>query len=188
MTPASGCANVITSQCKQGTSMTISIGDHLPAGQLTECTEFDSSTACPTNPQTLDVIEQSQGKKIIIFGVPGAFTPLCSAQHLPGYIKYAEQLKAKGVDEVWCLSVNDAFVMAAWGKEQNATGKVRMMADGSAIYTRALGLERDLTKGGMGIRCFRFAMLVDSGEVKYLGVEGSGEFERSKAETLLKLL
>ena len=175
-------------QCKQGTSMTISIGDRLPAGQLTECTEFDAATTCPTNPQTLDVIEQSQGKKIIIFGVPGAFTPLCSAQHLPGYIKYAEQLKVKGADEIWCLSVNDAFVMAAWGKEQNATGKVRMMADGSAIYTQALGLDRDLTKGGMGIRCFRFAMLVDNGEVTYLGVEGSGEFGVSKAETLLELL
>lgn len=167
--------------------MTISIGDHLPAGQLTEAIEFDASTGCATNPQAHDVIAETQGKKIIIFGVPGAFTPLCSAQHLPGYIEYAEQLKAKGVDEIWCISVNDAFVMAAWGKEQNAAGKVRMLADGSAKYTKALGLDRDLTEGGMGIRCFRFAMLVEDSVVKYLGIEGSGEFGVSKAETLLEL-
>jgi len=167
--------------------MTISIGDPLPAGQLSECTEFDNENACPTNPQDIDVIKQSQGKKIIIFGVPGAFTPLCSAQHLPGYIQNTEQLKAKGIDEIWCLSVNDAFVMAAWGKQQGATGKVRMMADGSALYTKSLGLDRDLTDKGMGVRCFRFAMLVENGKVEYIGIEGSGEFNASKAETLLEL-
>ncbi len=168
--------------------MTITIGAQLPAGQLHECIEFDTVSGCPTNPQAQDVLAEARNKKIIIFGVPGAFTPLCSAQHLPGYIEYAESLKAKGIDEIWCMAVNDAFVMAAWGKTQDATGKVRMLADGSAKYTKALGLDRDLTDAGMGIRCFRFAMLIDNGEVKYLGVEGSGEFGVSKAETLLAQL
>ena len=168
--------------------MTISVGDRLPTGQLTECVEFDATTGCPANPQSHNIAEETRGKKIIIFGVPGAFTPLCSAQHLPGYIEYADQLKAKGADEIWCMAVNDAFVMAAWGKDQNVEDKVRMMADGSAEYTKALGLDRDLTSGGMGVRCFRFAMLVDDGEVKYIGVEGSGEFGVSKAETLLEQL
>ena len=168
--------------------MTISVGDRLPEGKLTESIEFDAETGCPANPQPYDVLQETRGKKIIIFGVPGAYTPLCSAQHLPGYVDYADQLKVKGVDEIWCMAVNDAFVMASWGKDQNVAGKVRMMADGSADYTKALGLDRDLTAGGMGIRCFRFAMLVDDGIVTYLGVEGSGEFSASKAETLLKQL
>ena len=168
--------------------MTIKIGQTLPAGKLTECNEFDPENGCPSNPQAVDVTELSAGKKIIIFGVPGAFTPLCSAQHLPGYVELAEQFNAKGVDEIWCLAVNDAFVMAAWGKQNNATGKVRMMADGSAEYTKALGLARDLTDGGMGIRCFRFGMIVDNGVVSYLGVEGSGEFGVSAADTLLEQL
>jgi len=168
--------------------MTIQVGQTLPAGTLTECNEFDADNGCPTNPQAQDVIALSQGKKIVIFGVPGAFTPLCSAQHLPGYVALADQIKAKGVDDIWCLSVNDAFVMAAWGKENNVAGKVRMMADGSAQYTLALGLDRDLTAGGMGVRCFRFAMIVDDGVVTYLGVEGSGEFGVSKAETILEQL
>jgi len=168
--------------------MTIEVGQRLPAGKLTECNEFDPKNGCPTNPQAQDVTELSKGKKIVIFGVPGAYTPLCSAQHLPGYVEYAEPLMANGADEVWCMSVNDAFVMAAWGKENKASGKVRMMADGSAEYTKALGLDRDLTAGGMGVRCFRFGMIVDDGIVTYLGVEGSGEFGVSKAETLLKEL
>jgi len=168
--------------------MTIEVGQTLPAGKLKECNEFDPENGCPTNPQAIDVAELSKGKKIVIFGVPGAFTPLCSAQHLPGYIELAEQLSNKGADEIWCLSVNDAYVMAAWGKQNNSAGKVRMMADGSAEYTKALGLDRDLTGGGMGIRCFRFGMIVDNGVVRYLGVEGSGEFGVSKAETLLEQL
>lgn len=168
--------------------MTIEVGQQLPAGKLIESTEFDPENGCPTNPQPQDVAELTAGKKIIIFGVPGAFTPLCSAQHLPGYVALADQLKAKGVDEIWCMAVNDAFVMAEWGKAHNAAAKVRMMADGSAEYSKALELDRDLTAGGMGIRCFRFAMLVDDGVVKYIGVEGSGEFGVSKAETLLEQL
>lgn len=168
--------------------MTIKIGQRLPAGNLTECNEFDTENGCPTNPQPQDVTQLTKGKKIVIFGVPGAYTPLCSAQHLPGYVELEEQLKSKGADDIWCLAVNDAFVMASWGKDNNATGKVRMMADGSAEYTKALGLDRDLTAGGMGIRCFRFGMIVDDGVVTYLGVEGSGEFGVSKAETLLEKL
>jgi peroxiredoxin len=168
--------------------MTIEVGQHLPAGDLTECNEFDPANGCPMNPQAQDVLELSKGKKIVIFGVPGAFTPLCSAQHLPGFVEYADKIKAKGADDIWCLSVNDAFVMAAWGREQNATGKVRMMADGSAAYSKALGLDRDLTDGGMGIRCFRFGMIVEDGIVSYIGVEGSGEFGVSKAETILEQL
>lgn len=168
--------------------MTIEVGQRLPAGTLTESNEFDPSNGCPTNPQSVDIAANIKDKKIVIFGVPGAFTPLCSAQHLPGYVDYADQLKAKGADEIWCMSVNDAFVMAAWGRENNVSGKVRMMADGSAEYTKALGLDRDLTAGGMGIRCFRFGMLVDNGVVTYIGVEGSGEFGVSKAETLLEQL
>jgi peroxiredoxin len=168
--------------------MTIEVNQTLPAGELTECNEFDPANGCPTNPQAHDVLAMSKGKKIVLFGVPGAFTPLCSVQHLPGFVTYADSIKAKGVDEIWCLSVNDAFVMAAWGRDNQAGGKVRMMADGSAVYTKALGLDRDLTGGGMGIRCFRFAMIVEDGVVSYIGVEGSGEFGASKAETILELL
>ncbi len=130
----------------------------------------------------------AKGKTIVLFAVPGAFTPLCSAQHLPGYVALADDIKAAGADEIWCMAVNDAFVMAAWGRENNAEGKVRMMADGSAEYAKALGLDRDLTGGGMGIRAYRFAMIVKDGTVTYLGVEGSGEFGKSKAETILEEL
>ena len=168
--------------------MSIEVGQRLPAGKLTECNEFEPENGCPTNPQALDVSELTKDKKIVIFGVPGAYTPLCSAQHLPGYVDYADKIKAAGADEIWCFSVNDAFVMASWGKDNNVSGKVRMMADGSALYTKALGLDRDLTAGGMGVRCFRFGMIVDNGVVTYLGVEGSGEFGVSKAETLLDQL
>ena len=168
--------------------MTIQVGDRLPEGKLTECTEFDPSNGCPMNPQPQDVLELVKGKKIVIFGVPGAFTPLCSARHLPGYVEHYAEVKAKGVDEIWCMAVNDAFVMAAWGREQKAGGKVRMMADGSAEYARKLGLERDLTGGGMGIRCYRFGMIVDDGVVKYLGVEASGKFEVSNVEAVLAQL
>lgn len=168
--------------------MTIQVGDRLPEGKLTESTEFDPANGCPMNPQPQDVLEQSKGKKIVIFGVPGAFTPLCSARHLPGYVEHYAEVKANGVDEIWCMAVNDAFVMAAWGREQNAGGKVRMMADGSAEYARKLGLDRDLTAGGMGVRCYRFAMIVDDGVVKYIGVEGSGKFEVSNVEAVLEKL
>jgi peroxiredoxin len=168
--------------------MTIQVGDTLPEGSLIECTEFDDSTGCPTNPQTLAVADQIKGKKIVIFGLPGAYTPTCSAKHLPGYVQQCDALKAKGIDEIWCMAVNDHFVMASWGRDQQAGGKVRMMADGSANYAKALGLERDLSANGMGMRCHRFAMIVDDGVVKYLGVEASGKFEVSNAEAVFAQL
>ena len=125
------------------------------------------------------------GKKIVVFGLPGAYTPTCSAKHVPSYLQHYDALKAKGVDEIWCMSVNDAFVMGAWGRDQHATGKVRMMADGSADYTKKLGLELDLTARGMGVRCQRFSMFVDNGVVKSLNIEGPGKYEVSDAETMI---
>ena len=125
------------------------------------------------------------GKKIAIFALPGAYTPTCSAQHLPGYVQAAEEFKAAGVDEIWCLSVNDAFVMGAWGRENAAGGKVRMMADGSADFTRAVDLVLDLTAKGLGVRSQRYSMLVDNGVVRTLNIEGPGKFEVSDAATLL---
>jgi peroxiredoxin len=134
------------------------------------------------------VADLVKGKKIVIFGLPGAYTPTCSAKHVPSYLQHYDELKRKGVDEIWCLSVNDAFVMGAWGRDQKATGKVRMMADGSAEYTKKLGLELDLTARGMGVRCQRFSMLVEDGVVKVLNIEAPGKFEVSDAETMLKQL
>ncbi|HYE35462.1 peroxiredoxin [Methylocaldum sp.] len=168
--------------------MTIKVGDRLPEGTLNESTEFDPVNGCPMRPQTLAVGDLVKGKKIVIFGLPGAFTPTCSAQHVPGYVTNFDKLKTKGVDEVWCLAVNDAFVMAAWGREQKAGGKVRMMADGSADYTRKLRLEFDLTAKGMGMRSQRFAMVVDDGVVTHLAVEAPGKFEVSSAEAILAQL
>lgn len=168
--------------------MTLQTGNHLPDGELRESTDFDDSTNCPLKPTTLLVGDAIKDKKIVIFGVPGAFTPTCSMQHLPGYVAHHEAFKAQGVDEIWCLSVNDAFVMAAWGREQKALGKIRMMADGSAIYSTLLGLARDLTPNGLGIRCQRFAMIVDDGVITYLAVESPGQFEGSKAESVLAAL
>jgi len=168
--------------------MAIQVGDSLPEGKLTECTEFDAGTGCPMNPQPVDVGEAVKGKKIVLFAVPGAFTPTCSMKHLPGFVEKCDKVRAKGVDEIWCLAVNDGFVMAAWGRDQKAAGKVRMMADGSAAYVKALGLERDLIPNGMGIRSQRFAMIVEDGVVRYLGVEGPGKFEVSNVEAVLERL
>lgn len=164
--------------------MTIKIGDRLPEGTLAEFIESPTE-ACAVGPNTFNVSDLVKGKKIAIFGLPGAYTPTCSAQHVPGYIKHASALKAKGVDEIWCISVNDAFVMGAWGREQKATGIVRMMGDGSATFTKALGLDMDLTKSGMGIRSRRYSMLVEDGVVKQLNIEQPGKFEVSNAETLV---
>jgi len=125
---------------------------------------------------------------VVIFGLPGAFTPTCSAKHVPGYVEQAAALRAAGIDEIWCVSVNDAFVMGAWGRDQHASGKVRMMADGSAAFTRALGLEQDLSARGMGIRSQRYAMVVDDGVVKTLNVEAAGKFEVSDAGSILATL
>ena len=166
--------------------MTIQIGDRLPEGSLQEFIDVETE-GCALGPNTFNVSDLVKGKTIAIFGLPGAFTPTCSAQHLPGYIKLADQLKAKGVDEIWCISVNDAFVMGAWGRDQKATGIVRMMADGSAAFTKALGLEFDLVAKGFGVRSQRYSMLVQDGVVKQLNVEAGG-FDVSSAETLLKQL
>ncbi len=167
--------------------MTIKVGDRLPDGQLQEYIEVETA-GCSVGPNSFNVADLVKGKKIAIFGLPGAYTPTCSAKHAPGYIQHYDALKAKGVDEIWCLSVNDAFVMGAWGRDLGAGGKVRMMADGSADYTKKLGLELDLVSRGMGVRCQRFSMLVEDGVVKALNVEGPGKFEVSDAETMLKQL
>src|SRR5436309_8362228 len=168
--------------------MTIKVGDRLPDGKLSEATEFDEAAGCPINPKDISVAEAAKGKKIAIFAVPGAFTPTCSAKHVPSYVANHDKLKAKKVDEVWCVAVNDAFVMGAWGREQKAGGKVRMMADGSATFTKALGLDMDLTARGMGVRSQRYSMLVDDGVVKALNVEQPGKFEVSGAEAMIEKL
>jgi peroxiredoxin len=164
--------------------MPINVGEKLPVGTLYEFIE-DETPGCAIGPNAFQVADLAKGKRIAIFGLPGAFTPTCSAQHVPGYVKLHEQLKGSKVDEVWCISVNDAFVMGAWGREQGAKGKVRMMGDGSAAYTKALGLDQDLTAKGMGVRSLRYSMLVVDGVVKSLNVEPPGKFEVSNAETML---
>ena len=164
--------------------MTIQIGDRIPDATLFESTEFGE--ACPVSPTKISVAEATKGKRVVIFGLPGAYTPTCSAKHVPGYVKHLDALKAKKVDEVWCISVNDGYVMAAWGKELGAIGKVRMLGDGSAELTKKLGLERD--HEGMGLRMKRFSMLVDDGVVKQLNIEAPSKFEVSNVETMLAQL
>jgi peroxiredoxin len=167
--------------------MTIQVGDTLPAGTLNEFIEVEGN-GCSIGPNTFKVEDLVKGKKIAIFGLPGAYTPTCSAKHVPSYLANYDALKAKGVDEIWCISVNDAFVMGAWGRDQKSGGKVRMMADGSADYVTKLGLTLDLTARGMGVRSDRFSILVDNGVVKSVNREAPGKFEVSNAETLLKQL
>ena len=157
--------------------MTIQIGDRIPDATLT--------TMTADGPRPVTTAELFGGKTVALFAVPGAFTPTCSAKHLPGYIEQAEAFKAAGVDEIWCVSVNDAFVMGAWGREQNATGKVRMIADGDAAFAKATGLTLDLNGKGLGLRSNRYSMLVKDGKVVSLNVEGPGKFEVSDAATLL---
>ena len=165
--------------------MTVKVGDKLPAGTLWEFIE-EETAGCSIGPNAFKVEDLVKGKKIAIFGLPGAYTPTCSAKHVPGYLQAYDKFREMKVDEIWCLSVNDAFVMGAWGKEQGAKGKVRMMADGSGLYAKALGLEMDLVQRGMGVRSQRYSMLVVDGVVKALNVEQPGKFEVSDAETLLK--
>ena len=165
--------------------MTIKIGDQLPEGSLSEYIEIETE-GCSLGPNTFNVQDLVKGKTIAIFGLPGAFTPTCSAQHVPGYVQHADEFKAKGVDEIWCISVNDAFVMGAWGRDQKATGIVRMMADGSGTFTKALGLELDLTAKGLGVRSQRYSMLVEDGVVKQLNLENGGGFAVSSAEKMLE--
>lgn len=167
--------------------MTIQVGQKLPEGTLTEFIAKETP-GCQLGPNSFQVSALTKGKKIVIFGLPGAYTPTCSAKHVPGYVEKHGELKAKGVDEVWCVSVNDAFVMGAWGKDQKVEGKVRMMADGSATFTKALGLDQDLGPKGMGLRSKRYSMLVEDGVVKALHLEEGGKFEVSDAGTMLKSL
>ena len=162
----------------------IKLGDKLPAGKLQDYVEVEGG-GCSIGPNTFDVEKEAAGKKIAIFALPGAYTPTCSAKHVPGFVQHADALKAAGVDEIWCVSVNDAYVMGAWGRDQHTAGKVRMMADGSAEWTRALGLTQDLSTKGMGVRSQRYSMLVDNGVVKTLNIEAPGKFEASNAETML---
>ena len=162
----------------------LKVGDKLPAGSLLEFIEVEGN-GCSLGPNAFDIGQATAGKTIAIFALPGAYTPTCSAQHVPGYVAQAEALKAAGVDEIWCVSVNDAFVMGAWGRDQKTGGKVRMMADGSADFTRATGLTLDLTAKGMGVRSQRYSMLVVDGVVKTLNIEGPGKFEVSDAGTML---
>jgi glutaredoxin/glutathione-dependent peroxiredoxin len=164
--------------------MTIKVGDRLPPGTLWEFIS-EERAGCTIGPNEFKVQDMVKGKRLAIFGLPGAFTPTCSAKHLPGYVQKADQLKKK-VDEIWCLSVNDAFVMGAWGDQQGAKNKVRMMADGSAAFTKSLGLEMDLNARGLGMRSQRYSMLVVDGVVKALNIEQPGKFEVSDVETLLK--
>ena len=162
----------------------IKVGDALPSVTLQEYSEVEGN-GCSIGPNPVQVREAAAGKTIVIFGLPGAFTPTCSAKHVPGYVQKFDDLKKAGVDEIWCVSVNDAFVMGAWARDQKAGGKVRMLADGSADFAKATGLTLDLTGKGMGLRSTRYSMLVKDGKVATLNVEAPGKFEVSDADTIL---
>lgn len=162
----------------------IKVGDTLPSTTLFEYSEVEGE-GCSIGPNAVDVAKATAGKTIALFALPGAFTPTCSAQHVPGYLASAEAFKAAGVDEIWCVSVNDAFVMGAWARDQKTAGKVRMLGDGSADFAKATGLTLDLTAKGLGLRSNRYSMLVKNGVVVTLNVEAGGKFEVSDAATLL---
>lgn len=160
--------------------MPISVGDAIPAVKVTQATA--------EGPKELDTAEFFKGRTVALFGVPGAFTPTCSAKHLPSFVQNADALKAKGVDAIACMSVNDAFVMGAWAKDQGITDQIVMIADGSAAFTKAMGLEFDLTARGLGVRAQRFALVAKDGKVKHIAIEAPGAFEVSKAEAVLAAL
>jgi peroxiredoxin len=162
----------------------IQVGDTLPPVTLTEFSEVEGE-GCSIGPNPVAVAAATAGKTIALFALPGAFTPTCSAKHVPGYVAAFDDFKAAGVDEIWCLSVNDAFVMGAWARDQKTAGKVRMLGDGSAAFAVATGLTLDLTKNGMGLRSNRYSMLVKDGKVQTLNIEAPGKFEVSDAATLL---
>jgi len=162
----------------------IKVGDPLPAVTLAEYSEVEGN-GCSIGPNPVDIAKAAAGKTVAVFAVPGAFTPTCSAKHVPSYLQHAEALKAAGVDEIWCLAVNDPFVMGAWARDQKTDGKVRMIADGDAAFAKATGLTLDLTGKGLGLRSNRYSMLVKDGVVKTLNIEGPGKFEVSDAATLL---
>ena len=157
--------------------MTIQTGDRIPDGTLTKVTD--------DGPEQIDTASYFAGKRIALFSVPGAFTPTCSAKHLPGFVEKAGELKAKGIDEIACTAVNDAFVMGAWGKSAGVDGKVTMLADGNADFVKALGLTMDGVRFGMGTRGQRFSMVVNDGVIEQLNVEGPGEFKVSAADYML---
>jgi len=160
--------------------MTIKVGDKIPSLKLRHMTA--------EGPREIATDDVFKGKKVVLFAVPGAFTPTCSAKHLPGFVEKAAQIKAKGIDTIACIAVNDAFVMGAWGKDQRAEGKVMMLADGNGEFAKAVGLEMDGSGFGLGTRSKRYAMIVDNGVVKTLSVENPGAFEVSSAEAILKAL
>ena len=162
----------------------IQVGDTLPQTTLMEFVEVEGN-GCSIGPNPVEVSQATAGKTIALFALPGAFTPTCSAKHVPGYVESVDAFKAAGVDEIWCVSVNDAFVMGAWARDQKTDGKVRMLADGSAAFAQATGLTLDLTSRGMGLRSNRYSMLVKDGKVVSLNIEGPGQFEVSDAATLL---
>jgi len=162
----------------------IQVGDKIPATTLMEYSEVEGN-GCSIGPNPVETVPASAGKTIAVFALPGAFTPTCSAKHVPGYVQAFDELKAAGVDEIWCLSVNDAFVMGAWARDQKTGEKVRMLADGSADFAKATGLTLDLTGRGMGLRSNRYSMLIRDGVVKALNIEAPGKFEVSDAATLL---
>ncbi|MEO8857382.1 MAG: peroxiredoxin [Burkholderiaceae bacterium] len=162
----------------------IKVGETLPDTTLMEYSEVEGG-GCSIGPNPVQVSKAAAGKKIALFAVPGAFTPTCSAKHVPGYLEKADELRAAGVDEIWCVSVNDPFVMGAWARDLKTAGKVRMFADGDGNFAKALGLTLDLTGRGMGVRSNRYSMLVKDGKVATLNVEGPGKFEVSDAGTML---
>lgn len=160
--------------------MTIKVGDSIPSMKLTEAT--------PNGPKEVSTDDIFKGKKVVLFAVPGAFTPTCSAKHMPSFVQNIDKLKAKGIDTVACIAVNDAFVMNAWAKDQGSDGKVVMLADGSGQFTKALGLELDLNARGLGTRSQRYALVADNGKITHLGVEAPGDFKVSSAESVLEHL
>ena len=167
--------------------MTIKVGDRVPDATLTEFIETETA-GCTLGPNNFQVADLVKGKKILMFALPGAFTPTCSAKHVPSYVEHNAAIKAKGVDEVWCVAVNDAFVIGAWGRDQKVGSKVRMMGDGAAQWTKALGLELDLTARGMGVRSQRYAAYIVDGVVKVLHIEAAGKYEVSDAASMLKAI
>lgn len=167
--------------------MSIQIGDRIPDGTLYEYYD-EPSGACAAGPNALQVAEAARGKTIALFAVPGAFTPTCSEKHVPGFIEHRDALTEKGVDEIWCMAVNDAFVMGAWGRALGVGGRIRMLADGSGEWTRKLGLEMDLAARGLGVRAQRFSALLRDGVVEQLNVEQPGKFDVSDARSLLNQL
>ena len=162
----------------------IKVGDTLPAVTLAEYSEVEGN-GCSIGPNPVDIAKAAAGKTVAVFAVPGAFTPTCSAKHVPSYLQNYDAMKAAGVDEIWCLSVNDPFVMGAWARDQKTDGKVRMLADGDAAFAKATGLTLDLTGKGLGLRSNRYSMLVKDGKVATLNVEAPGKFEVSDGATLL---